>query len=342
VSDGPDFRPREAWSRYVDRKRVERTDQSVKAVFYRLRLFVEWCEDEGIDRVGDLSGWHFAEYETARRGRDISVLTLSKEMGTLRRFIEYLERIEAVDDDLSEKVPQVRVPKEAKSSNVKLDVPDAERLLDYYRSHARGTRGHAFLELAWNNAARLGALRALDRRDFYPDEQYVEFRHRAESDTPRKNKTDGERVVGLTEDVVDAVSDYLDGERWDKRDEHGREPLLTSRQGRPGINTIRRISYHMTLPCNYGECPHGQEIPKCDYREPNHESKCPSSRSPHQIRTGSISWQLDCGIPIEIVSERANVARRTLEYHYDKSTPRERMERRRRHHLEKLSFQPEP
>ncbi|MDG5778947.1 site-specific integrase [Haloarculaceae archaeon H-GB2-1] len=338
MTEGPDFTPREAWSRFVDRKRVETTEQSAEAYFYRLRLFVEWCEDEQIDNVDDLTGWHFAEYETARRGRDISILTLDKEMGTLRRFIEYLERIEAVEDGLAEKVPEVRVPRDAKSSDTKLDVSAANRLLDYYRSHGRGTRGHAFLELAWHTGARLGALRALDRHDFYPDEQYIEFRHRPESDTPLKNKTEGERVVGLTPDVVDAVQEYIDGDRWDKRDEHGREPLLSSRQGRPGINTIRRMSYQVTLPCNYGECPHGQEIAECDYREPNHESKCPSSRSPHRIRTGSISWQLDCGIPIEIVSERANVARRTLEHHYDKTSPRERMERRRRHHLEKLSF----
>jgi site-specific recombinase XerD len=341
VTDGPDFKPREAWRRFVDRKRVETTEQSVKAYYYRLRLFVDWCEDVGIDRVDELSGWHFAQYETARRGRDISPLTLSKEMGTLRRFIEYLERIEAVEDGLSKKVPDVRVPKDAKSSDTKLDVADASMLLDYYRTYERGTRGHAFLELAWSTGARLGALRALDRRDFYPDERYVEFRHRP-PDTPLKNKTDGERVVGLTPEVVDAVQDYLTGDRWDKRDENGREPLLTSRQGRPGINTIRRMSYNVTLPCNYGHCPHGQEIEECEYRQPNHASKCPSSRSPHQIRTGSISWQLDCGIPMEVVSERANVARKTLENHYDKSSPRERMERRRRHHLDKLTFNFEP
>jgi len=148
MTQGPDFTPREAWSRFVDRKRVETTEQSVEAYFYRLRLFVEWCEDQGIDRVDELSGWHLAEYETARRGRDISPLTLDKEMGTLRRFVEYLERIEAVDEGLSEKVPDVRVPREAKSNDTKLDVSDASILLDYYRNHERGTRGHAFLELA--------------------------------------------------------------------------------------------------------------------------------------------------------------------------------------------------
>ena len=314
----------------------------MKAIYYRIRLFVEWCEDQGIDRVSELNGWHFEQYETARRGRDVTVMTLGKEMGTLRRFVEYLERIEAVDDGLSGKVPDIHIPKDAKSSDKKLAADDALRLLDYYRNHEQGTRLHALLELAWSTAARLGALRALDRQDFDADEQLVEFNHRPETGTPLKNKSDGERVVGLPAETADAVAVYLDGDRWDTRDDHGREPLLTTREGRPSVNTVRVFCYQVTQPCNYGDCPHNHEIPTCDFREPNHESKCPSSRSPHQIRTGSISWQLDCGVPIDIVAERANVARKTLEQHYDKTEPRERMEQRRRPHLEKLSFEPEP
>ncbi|WP_436929095.1 tyrosine-type recombinase/integrase [Halosimplex halobium] len=341
MTDGPDLRPREAWERYIDRKRPERTEHSMKSIYYRIRLFVEWCEDQGIDRVSELNGWHFEQYETERRSRDLAVMTLGKEMGTIRRFVEYLERIEAVDDGLSEKVPNIHIPKEARSSDKKLAAEEALPLLDYYREHERGTRHHAFLELAWSTAARLGALRGLDRRDFDAEEQLIEFKHRPETDSPLKNKTEGERVVGLPPEVAEAVQDYIKGDRWDKRDDNGREPLLTSREGRMGMNSVRRMSYQVTQPCSYGKCPHNHEIPTCDFREPNHESKCPSSRSPHQIRTGSISWQLDCGVPIKVVAERANVAIKTLKNHYDKTEPRKRMERRRRPHLDKLSYDPD-
>ncbi|MFB6150185.1 MAG: hypothetical protein ABEJ40_00115 [Haloarculaceae archaeon] len=210
--------------------------------------------------------------------------------------------------------------------------------MEHFRRFERGTRGHAFLELAWNTGARLGALRALDRRDFDAENEAVEFRHRPDTGTPLKNKADGERVVAVTPEVVEAVEDYLNGDRWDKRDEYGREPLLSTRQGRPGINTVRRMSYQVTLPCNYDECPHGHDIPECDFRAVNHESKCPSSRAPHHIRTGSISWQLNCGIPIEVVAVRVNSSVKTIKKHYDKASERERMEQRRREHIEKLSY----
>ena len=67
-----------------------------------------------------------------------------------------------------------------------------------------------------------------------------------------------------------------------------------------------------------------------------HASKCLSSRSPHRIRTGSITWQLNIGIPPEVVAERVNAGLDVIEQHYDKESPLERMERRRRQHIERM------
>jgi len=338
--DPSDLSPREAWERYVDRRRPEATDHSAKTYYYRLKQFVEFCEEQGIESVAEFTGWTFENYETKRAGDGIAPITLNGEMKDLRLFIQYLERIEAVEQGLNEKVHIPQVNSDEESSDKKLDTPAARDLLQYYRRYEHGSRRHAFMEVLWNTGCRLGAVRALDVRDYHAGEQYLEFRHRPESDTPLKKKVDGERPVALSQPAADALDAYLaSGDRWEVHDEHGREPLFTSRQGRPGQNTVRVWAYLATLPCIHSECPHGRDPDECDFTKRNHASKCPSSRSPHQIRTGSITWQLDSGLPPEVVAVRVNASVSTIKKHYDKATPRERMEQRRRRHIDALDFE---
>ncbi|GAA0272257.1 tyrosine-type recombinase/integrase [Halobacterium noricense] len=334
-----DLTPREAWQRYIDRRRPESTDHSMKTYYYRLKQFVEWCERQQIERVSELDGWTFENYETHRAGEGLAPVTLNGEMKDLRLFVEYLERIEAVEDGLSDRIHIPKVSDNEASSDKKLATEDAKPLLEYYRRYDKGSRSHALLEVFWNTGARLGALRALDVRDYHSDEQYLEFVHRPESDTPLKKKVNGERPVALSDAAADALDAYLvSDDRWDKHDDHGREPLFTSRLGRPGQNTVRCWSYLATLPCLHSECPHGRKRETCEFTERNKASQCPSSRSPHQIRTGSITYQLDSGLPPEVVATRVNASVETIKKHYDKATPRQRMQRRRRRYVDRLEF----
>jgi hypothetical protein len=94
-----------------------------------------------------------------------------------------------------------------------------------------------------------------------------------------------------------------------------------------------------TQPCLHSPCPHDRERETCEYTERNESSKCPSSRSPHRIRTVSITWQLDVGIPPWVVAERINASVEVIEKHYDVTSPRERIERRRRPYLSNLKIE---
>jgi hypothetical protein len=58
-------------------------------------------------------------------------------------------------------------------------------------------------------------------------------------------------------------------------------------------------------------------------------SGCPSSRSPHDVRRGSITKHLREGTPREVVVDRMNVSREVLDLHYDERTKREKMRIRR-------------
>lgn len=99
---------------------------------------------------------------------------------------------------------------------------------------------------------------------------------------------------------------------------------------------MRVWSYQATQPCLHSPCPHGREREDCQYTERPHASKCPSSRSPHKIRIGSITWQLNIGFPPEVVAERVNASIEVIEQHYDKESPHERMEQRRRKYISNM------
>ena len=339
----PDLKPREALERWLNKLRVSKAESTVSAYHYRLKHFVEWCESEGIETVDELTGWDVETFETSRREQGLKPITLNNELGTLKSFFEYCARIEIAHEDLPEKVDVPDVDASEQVSEARLAPDEARRLLEYYESNddAYGTRAHALLALEWYTGARLGAIRGLDLEDYDRDEQYVTFVHRPRKGTPLKNGTDGERIVGLPEHVCDVVDEYIRSDRHEKYDDYGRSSLLTSEVGRPSTNGVRAWTQFATVPCLYRECPHGEDRSTCEYLDYSAISKCPSSRSPHMVRTGSITWQLNRGIPPERVSERVNTSIDVLLRHYDQPSRMEELRERRRPYLDRLTFSDE-
>lgn len=333
--------PRRAVDRYLDNRRPEITEESYSSYYYRLKLFVDWCEREGISEVQQLDGWIIDEYRAHRAAEGLTTSSLHNEMETLEQFVGYLERIEAVDAGLADRVDVPEVPRDQRSREKKLDPDDALSLLREYRSTESeyGTKYHLLLELGWHTGARLGALRGLDLQDINADENYVEFVHRPETDTPLKKKTSGERMVSLLPEVVDVIEYHIDHERVDAHDDHGRQPLfVTAHDSRPSENSIRSWMYQATFPCRFFGCPHGHDIPTCDFKNYTRSSNCPSARAPHHVRTGSITWHRDRGWPPEALANRVNASMETIEEYYDKASRRDAMENRRRPHLSKLGL----
>lgn len=335
----PNLSPREALERWLDKLRVSRRESTVSSYHYRLKHFIEWCETEGVTSMSELTGWDLESYETHRRGQGLEPVSLNNEIGTLQNFLEYCADIEQVEEDLPEKITPPSIPKGEDVSETRLETEDAKRLLKYYRTtpSVRFSRGHVLLELLWHTGARSGGVRALDLENYNPDNQYLEFVHHPD-ETPLKKGVDGQRVVGLRDEVCNALDGYLEDTRHDVHDEYGREPLITTSQGRISPNAIRAHTYLATVPCLHSDCPHGRERETCEFVDYSHASKCPSSRSPHRVRTGSITWHLNCGWSIEDVAERVNGSVRTIKQHYDKQNRRDEMEQRRRQYLDLLSF----
>lgn len=336
----PDLSPREAWEMWLDKQRVSLREPSVSGYHYQLKLFVEWCEDQGIDSISSLTGWDIEAFETARRSDGLAPVTLQSQMKTLRRFLRYCVGLELVDESLPGKVNPPKAPRSAHVDDTRLTPRDAEMLLENYgiTPDLKHSRAHALLAVAWYTGARLGAMRGLDLSDYHSDDHYLVFEHRPSEGTPLKNGPDGERAVGLPAEVADIIDGYVEKHRNEQFDDFGRRPLFTSQGGRASTNAIRAWMYLATHPCLHSDCPHGRERDTCEYVDYSHASKCQSSRSPHQVRTGSITWQLNRGVPIEVVSERVNASVRVIKEHYDKPDKLEEMEHRRRPHIGNLSF----
>lgn len=337
----PEHSPREAMERWLDKLRVDKAESTISSYEYRLKHLIEWCEAEGITSIGELNGWILDKYEIHRRSEGMKRISLNKELGTVENFLEYCAKLGLVDESLPEKVDPPDITKEDQVDETRLHAEDARQLLSALDNNHedRHSRKHALLAVTWYVGCRLGGMQALDLEHYNSDDQTLEFVHNSEQDTPLKNGTSGERIVALQDEVCEILDGYIAKNRLDGiYDDFGRAPLFPSEQGRLSKNGLRSDVYMATYACIHSPCPHGNDSATCEFIGHSDSSKCPSSRSPHQVRTGSITWQLNQGVPIEVVAKRVNASVRTIKQHYDKPDKREEMEKRRRSHIDGLSL----
>lgn len=222
-----------------------------------------------------------------------------------------------------------KLDKNDEQSETILDVDQAEALIEYQRKFEYASRSHVIIELLWHTGIRLGALHALDVDDYHEESERLEVNHRPETGTPLKNGKEGERMIALNAEVCRVIEAWRDQQRHEVTDEHGREPLLTSRNGRMNRSSVRDAVYMVTRPCYHGECPKGRNPDDCEGGEYGGYSKCPVNVSPHDIRRGSITHFLTEDVPEQVVSDRMNVGQDILDKHYDKRDEEVKVEQRR-------------
>lgn len=320
----------------------EHAESTRRSEKHRLEAFLQFCDEHEIEDLNDLTGRDLYLYRTWRHegngdGRDsIKRVTLKSQLASLRRFLRFAADIDAVPSTLYE---QITLPSMKNGEDVSESTLEADRslaILDYLEHAQPGSRDHIIFLLLWKTGARTGAIRGLDLRDVDLDGTHprvngpaVHFVHRPDTGTPLKNQQKGSRWNRISERTARYIADYIDYHRDDVTDDFDREPLITTEYGRPAGNTLRTTLYRVTRPCWRGEaCPHDRDIDECEATHLDKASKCPSSRSPHDLRSGRVTYYRREDVPRQVVQDRLNASEDILDRHYDRRSDREQAEQR--------------
>ena len=342
--------PEEAIESFLQEREDEDKYKTLRSKRHRLNSFLQWCRENDIDNMNDIDSRKLnLEYRPWRKEgegsglQELASITLKHHMYTLKKFLEFCADIDAVEPGLGEKL---RIPELDPDDEVRdeaLHTSEARDIYDWLNKYSYASRDHAIFTILWVTGCRLGGLRALDVDDLNAEDRWLHFVHRPDEErrhgthTPLKNDDRSTRYVSIYPEVRNIIQDYIEHNRHNVVDERGRKPLITSQHGRLADTGIRQTCYRLTHPCVIDGCPHDKDPSTCEWRNYTQYSGCPSSRSPHAIRKGSISAQLNGNVhrsqpeeaPVEVVSSRSDVGTETLKKHYDVRDEVSKMEVRR-------------
>lgn len=314
--------PQEGIEWYLESRENELADSTLQSHEYRLSPFITYCQNEGIDNLNDITARDISKYKTWRKNDgNLNSVSVKTQMDTIRVFMKYLESINGVKEDIHDKIISPTVGKK-NQRDVMIESDRAKEILDYLSRYEYASLNHVLFSLLWSTGARLGTVRSFDIGDYDRDNQWLEAHHMPESDTPLKNKAEGERLISIKASMVQILDDYIEDIRYDVEDDFGRKPLLTTQHGRISRNFIRTTIYRLTCP-EYVE-----NGVSCNPSDPH---KCDDCVSPHAIRRSSITYYLSNDAPIEIISDRCDVSRDVLSKHYDARSETVKVEQRRKY-----------
>jgi len=135
---------------YLDERRHELTDATLQSHDYRLKQFVAWCEEDGIDDLNDLSGRDLHRFRVKRREEDeFTTASMKEQLATLRMFLRFCATIDAVKPGLDEKIILPKTTEEDVRDEM-VDSEQAAQILNHLKRFRYTTLEHAFLAVLWH------------------------------------------------------------------------------------------------------------------------------------------------------------------------------------------------
>jgi integrase len=324
--------PHDAKNRYLKDKSSHVSDKTIYNYDTALTRFLEFLDMRNIDDMRDVDSDLIQQFEQHRL-ESVKPVTCRNDIRTVKNFIEFCETIQACPVGLHELIRPTKVPKGDEVCDTILTKEEADAILDYLNTYHYASTRHAILLVLWKTGMRVGALRSLDVSDFNEGKPALELRNRPGKGTPLKKRERGERNVFITLATAEILSDYIETNRTDSKDEYGRQPLFSSKNGRMNIPALQKNVYAATRPCTYNgdNCPYGKDTDTCEAMRYDRASKCPGSVSPHALRRGYVTAARNAGQPKDVTGERVDMGKSTLDKHYDHGNHDEKLDRRKDH-----------
>ena len=309
---------------------------TVKSYKSRLKHFQAFCRETDIEELEDLQPSHIDQFHNFLRANPGlgSRSSVKSCLSTLRKFLRYCERRGVFESGFHKLVILPTLSESDAVDETILPHEDAEEILAHLAKFKPFTKEHVVWALLAETGIRQSTLYAFDLDDYDSEERYIAAVDREETGTRLKNGKAGERELSISPEAADVLDGYIQTNRKNVTDEHSRDPLITTRNGRLQKSTIRQYVYGWSRPCAIGKaCPVGKDPDTCEAAETNNAAyDCPESVSPHPIRRGYITYLRANGVPTaDVISKRCDANPETIEQWYDLSTKSERRESRRSH-----------
>lgn len=326
--------PRAARRQFLNAKRGNVKQSTHRAYKYPTKHLVEYCENNGVESIGEISSHLLESWVQKRENENIKPITAKQTAKLGRVFIKWCQNSGLVEPGLADRI---RIPKTTENDEVSRTTvrrDQAQQVLNTLSTYEYATRKHVAFRFIWDTGCRASGAIALDIDDLGTNPENgkptVDFRNRKRTGTPLKNKNKSERTIMISDDLRSLIQDYIEGRRDDVTDEHGRRPLLTTPTRRVSRQHLYKDTVAFSRPCVYaGFCPDGREVAACEYAQSKKAAcSCPENFSLHPIRRGSITDHLNRGFPKEQLSERVDVSVEVLEKHYDAGTHQDALNRR--------------
>jgi len=333
--------PAVAVEKFLANEQSELAPNTLSEYERELNRFVDFCDRNDIEDSTGFDGRILHDFKIWRRDEahdgegSLSNKTMRDEMYLFRKFLRFLESIDAVRSQLHTKIEIPSLDPGEGERDIEFDSEELEAILAHLKKYEYATREHAVWVLFAATGRRPSGLRALDCGDVHLDTEnaYIEFHHREgeEDETRLKNDKNSENTISLNDAAAEALQDYIDTHRINI-EENGRVPLLTSTYGRLSTSSIQKYVYKWSRPCVIGhECPENRSQEKCEAMESSDQAvKCPYSKPPVALRHGYISNLRRQGVSLHAISDRCDVSEDVIEKHYSELTEEEKRELRRK------------
>ena len=224
---------------------------TVKSYKSRLKHFQAFCRETDIEELEDLQPSHIDQFHNFLRANPGlgSRSSVKSCLSTLRKFLRYCERRGVFESGFHKLVILPTLSESDAVDETILPHEDAEEILAHLAKFKPFTKEHVVWALLAETGIRQSTLYAFDLDDYDSEERYIAAVDREETGTRLKNGKAGERELSISPEAAEVLDGYIQANRKNVTDEHDRDPLLTTRNGRLQKSTIRQYVYGWSRPC---------------------------------------------------------------------------------------------